>query len=53
MAFDLIISYYRGVHLQAICLGCDADFETLEHVLFMCLKASQVWRIVGLDGVIF
>lgn len=43
----------RGVHLQSICPECDTDAEILEHVLFLCPRASQVWQIARLDGVIF
>lgn len=42
----------RGLHLPPSCPACKADSETLVHVMFLCPRACQVWRIAGFDGLI-
>jgi len=42
----------RGIQLPLFCPACDVDKETIEHVLFICPRARQVWMAVGLDFIL-
>ncbi|KAI4326766.1 hypothetical protein MLD38_032046 [Melastoma candidum] len=36
-----------GVVGSPLCKGCMQSNETLDHALFLCMKARRIWRLVG------
>ncbi|CAA0807627.1 Unknown protein [Striga hermonthica] len=43
----------KGISIDPICKICGACDESLEHIFFSCTRASNVWKLAGVDGTSF
>ncbi|GER42828.1 polyadenylate-binding protein family protein [Striga asiatica] len=43
----------KGIQTDPICRVCGTTVESLEHILFSCSRAINVWKIAGIDWVGF
>ncbi|GER25059.1 RNA-directed DNA polymerase (reversetranscriptase)-related family protein, partial [Striga asiatica] len=39
----------KGIQSDPICKVCGTAVETLEHILFSCSRAINVWKLAGID----